>query len=78
MKLSDYLELIASVGFGTIEVRAKRPYRILDTENYDTDQNIYLESVEVCAIKDPMPQSPTTIKSRTSFIQPGKTDRWTC
>ena len=30
-------------------------YRVLDTKHYDTDTNIYLESVEVCAIKDPMP-----------------------
>ncbi len=72
MKLSDYLELIASVGFGTIEVRAKRPYRILDTENYDTDQNIYLESVEVCAIKDPMPEDGPCIFTGKTAIYFGK------
>ncbi len=52
--LKEYLDLIASVGFGTLEVRAKRPYRILDPKHYDTEELIFIESVEVCAIKDPM------------------------
>src|SRR3990172_2607229 len=51
--LSDYLNLLSETGFGTIEVRAKRPYRILSPNHYATDKIIYIESVEVCAIKDP-------------------------
>jgi len=53
--LNDYLKLLAEVGFGTVEVRAKRPYRILDPVHYATQENLYIESVEICAIKDPMP-----------------------
>ena len=53
--LKQYIQLISDTGFGTIEIRAKRPYRILDPLNYDTDKLIFIESVEVCAIKDPMP-----------------------
>ena len=56
LPLNEYIKMITDVGFGTIEIRAKRPYRILDPKNYDTDKNIYIESVEVCAIKDPMPE----------------------
>lgn len=56
LPLLEYLHLLTSVGFGTIEIRAKRPYRILDPRHYDTDNRILLESVEVCAIKDPMPK----------------------
>lgn len=55
LPLQDYIQMITDIGFGTVEIRAKRPYRILDPENYDTDSLIYIESVEVCAIKDPMP-----------------------
>jgi SAM-dependent methyltransferase len=55
LPLKDYLDIITSVGFGTIEIRAKRPYRILDPRHYDTHHRILLESVEVCAIKDPIP-----------------------
>jgi hypothetical protein len=46
--------MLTDVGFGTIEIRGRRPYRILDTENYATDELIFIESIEVCAIKDPM------------------------
>ncbi|MFM9983700.1 MAG: arsenosugar biosynthesis arsenite methyltransferase ArsM [Flavobacteriales bacterium] len=53
--MQDYLDLLTSVGFGTIEVRAKRPYRILDPAHYNTTENIFIESIEVAAIKDPMP-----------------------
>ncbi len=53
--IADYIKALTDVGFGTIEIRGRRPYRILDTVNYPTDELIYIESIEVCAIKDPMP-----------------------
>ncbi len=66
--LKEYLDLIASVGFGTLEVRAKRPYRILDPKHYDTDELIFIESVEVCAIKDPMPaDGPCIFTGKTAI-----------
>ncbi|TNF47963.1 MAG: methyltransferase domain-containing protein [Bacteroidetes bacterium] len=68
LSLKEYIDLIASVGFGTIEIRAKRPYRILDPKNYNTDRLIYLESVEVCAIKDPMPKDgPCVFTGKTAI-----------
>lgn len=68
MPLEKYLKMITDVGFGTIEVRAKRPYRILDTKNYNTTQNILVESVEVCAIKDPMPaDGPCIFTGKTAI-----------
>ena len=47
--------MLTDAGFGTIEIRARKPYRILDTKSYNTEELIYIESVEVAAIKDPMP-----------------------
>ncbi len=55
LPLKEYIKMITDVGFGTIEIRAKRAYRILAPGQYQTDELIYIESVEVCAIKDPMP-----------------------
>ena len=68
LPLKEYLNLIASVGFGTIEIRARRPYRILDPNNYDTDKIIFIESVEVCAIKDPMPKDGPCVFTGKSAI----------
>lgn len=56
LPLDDYLKMITDCGFGTVEVRARRPYRILDKPHYETDERIFIESVEVCTIKDPMPE----------------------
>lgn len=54
--MKDYIKMLTDVGFGTVEIRAKRPYRILSPNHYDIDENIIIESLEVCAIKDPMPE----------------------
>ena len=60
--------MITDIGFGTVEIRAKRPYRVLDTAHYDTEQNIFIESVEVCAIKDPMPaDGPCVFTGKTAI-----------
>lgn len=53
--MNDYIKRLTDVGFGTIEVRAKRPYRVLAPGQYATDELLVIESVEICAIKDPMP-----------------------
>lgn len=68
LSLKDYIKMITDCGFGTIEVRAKRAYRILSPNHYDTKENIYIESVEVCAIKDPMPEDgPCVFTGKTAI-----------
>lgn len=56
LPMKQYIDLITEAGFGTVEIRAKRPYRILSPNQYDCDENLFIESIEVCAIKDPMPE----------------------
>jgi SAM-dependent methyltransferase len=73
LTLNDYIKMITDVGFGTVEIRAKRPYRILDPLNYDTDKLIFIESVEVCAIKDPMPEDgPCVFTGKTAIYYGGE------
>ncbi len=55
LSIADYVKVLTDAGFGTIEIRARKPYRILDPKHYPTDELIYIESIEVAAIKDPMP-----------------------
>ena len=74
LPLSEYIKMLTDAGFGTIEVRARRPYRVLDPTHYDTDQLIYLESVEVCAIKDPMPKDGPCIFTGKTGIYFGEDD----
>lgn len=55
LPIETYVKTLTDAGFGTIEIRARKPYRILDPTHYPTDEIIYIESIEVAAIKDPMP-----------------------
>ncbi len=71
--MAEYVKMLTDAGFGTIEIRAKRPYRILDPKRYATDQNIYIESLEVCAIKDPMPEDgPCVFTGKTATYYGGE------
>jgi SAM-dependent methyltransferase len=75
--LQDYLDVITSIGFGTVEVRAKRPYRVLSTYQYpDLKENIIIESVEICAIKDPMPDDGPCIFTGKAAIFFGKEENF--
>ncbi len=66
--LKEYVKMLTDTGFGTIEIRAKRPYRILDPKHYATTELLYIESVEVCAIKDPMPaDGPCVFTGKTAI-----------
>lgn len=71
VSLDEYLAMIAEAGFGTLEVRAKRPYRVLAPGQYDVDKLIYIESVEVAAIKDPIPDDGPCIFTGKSAIYYG-------
>lgn len=72
--IANYIKALTDVGFGTIEIRGRRPYRILDTENYPTDELIFIESIEVCAIKDPMPVDGACVFTGKAAIYYGKED----
>ena len=72
--LKEYVKMLTDVGFGTIEIRARRPYRILDPKHYPTDTTIFIESVEVCAIKDPMPADGPCVFTGKSAIYFGDED----
>lgn len=74
ISLKDYTDTLAEVGFGTIEIRSRRPYRILSPGQYPTDEIIYIESVEVCAIKDPMPEDGPCVFTGKSAIYFGDSE----
>ncbi len=68
LPLSEYLAALVDAGFGTLEVRARRPYRVLDAARYGLEDNLLLEAVEVVAIKDPVPaDGPCIFTGRTAI-----------
>ncbi|WP_025742416.1 arsenosugar biosynthesis arsenite methyltransferase ArsM [Aquimarina pacifica] len=74
LPIAEYVKALTDVGFGTIEIRARKPYRILDPKHYNTDELIYIESIEVAAIKDPMPKDGPCIFTGKAAIYYGDQD----
>ncbi|ASV30173.1 arsenosugar biosynthesis arsenite methyltransferase ArsM [Maribacter cobaltidurans] len=74
LPIREYVKALTDVGFGTIEIRARKPYRILDPKNYPTEELIYIESIEVAAIKDPMPEDGPCVFTGKSAIYYGDED----
>jgi SAM-dependent methyltransferase len=68
LPLAAYVQRLADAGFGTIEVRARRPYRILAPRHYATERCVHIDSVEICAIKDPVPADGACVFTGRSAI----------
>ncbi|NEP55784.1 MAG: methyltransferase domain-containing protein [Symploca sp. SIO2G7] len=52
----EYTQHLVDVGFGQIEIRARRPYRLLDCHNYNLDEPLLLESLDSVSFKLPIPK----------------------
>jgi SAM-dependent methyltransferase len=74
LPIAEYIKMLTDAGFGTIEIRARKPYRILDPKNYPTEELIYIESIEVAAIKDPMPEDGPCVFTGKAAIYYGDQD----
>ena len=74
LPIAEYVKALTDAGFGTIEIRARKPYRILDPKHYATKELIYIESIEVAAIKDPMPTDGPCIFTGKAAIYFGQED----
>ena len=53
--MEDYLSAIIEAGFGAVEVRSRRPYRMLSTTEFEIETDLLLETVEVAAYQLPIP-----------------------
>jgi SAM-dependent methyltransferase len=69
------IEMLVEAGFGMLEVRARRPYRLLDPDRYGLQKPILLESIEVAAFKETVPpDGPCVFTGRTAiFFGPDET-----
>ena len=71
ISLDEYIAALVRAGFATIEIRARHAYRVLSPEHHKTEKPIAIDSVEVCAIKDPMPPDGPCIFSGKTAIYYG-------
>ena len=68
----EYTQLIINAGFGQVEIRARRPYSLLNKHSYQLQENILLESLDSVAFKVEIPSDGACIFTGKTAIYAGK------
>jgi len=67
----EYIQHLVDVGFGQVEIRARRPYRLLDCQNYNLEAPLLLESLDSVSFKVLMPEDGPCIFTVKTAIYTG-------
>ena len=67
----QYVQHLVDAGFGQVEIRARRPYRLLDRQSYGLEEDLLLESVDSVSFKVPIPEDGACIFTGKTAIYPG-------
>ncbi|MEG4631676.1 arsenosugar biosynthesis arsenite methyltransferase ArsM [Microcoleus sp. AR_TQ3_B6] len=67
----EYVQHLVDVGFGQVEVRARRPYRLLDKHNYQLDADLLLYSLDSVSFKVDVPEDGACIFTGKTAIYRG-------
>lgn len=68
----EYIQHLVNVGFGQVEIRARRPYRLLDCETYGLETPLLLESLDSVSFKVIIPEDGPCIFTGKTAIYGGK------
>jgi ubiquinone/menaquinone biosynthesis C-methylase UbiE len=74
MTYTAYTQQLIDAGFGQIEIRARRPYRLLDTHGFNLDQPLLLESLDTVSFKVPIPADGACIFTGKTAIYQGESE----
>ncbi|NEO72559.1 arsenosugar biosynthesis arsenite methyltransferase ArsM [Moorena sp. SIO3H5] len=67
----SYVQHLVKSGFGQVEIRAKRPYRLLDCQNYNLEEPLLLESLDSVSFKVVIPEDGPCIFTGKTAIYMG-------
>lgn len=67
----EYMQHLIAIGFGQAEIRARRPYRLLDAQSYGLEAPLLLESLDSVAFKVPIPEDGACIFTGKTAIYYG-------
>ena len=68
---TEYTQHLIAAGFGQIEIRARRPYRLLDVQTYDLDTPLLLESLDSVSFKVEIPADGACIFTGKTAVYHG-------
>jgi SAM-dependent methyltransferase len=74
MPLQEYLGHLIAAGFGMIEIRSRRPYRVLDRRRFGVTADLLLESIELVAIKGPVPPDGACVFAGETVVYTGENE----
>ena len=70
----DYTQSLIDTGFGQVEIRARRPYRLLDAATYNLNEALLLESLDSVSFKVPIAPDGACIFTGKMAIYSGSED----
>ncbi len=70
----EYVQHLVDAGFGQVEIRARRPYRLLDSQSYGLESPLLLESLDSVSFKVPIPEDGACIFTGKAAIYSGSQD----
>ncbi|GAC1464494.1 MAG: arsenosugar biosynthesis arsenite methyltransferase ArsM [Chamaesiphon sp.] len=70
----QYIQHLVEAGFGQVEIRARRPYRLLDCQSYSLKEPLLLESLDSVSFKVPIPEDGPCIFTGKTAIYAGAKD----
>ncbi len=70
----QYIKHLIDNGFGQVEIRTRRPYRLLDIHNYQLDEPLLLESLDTVSFKVAIPEDGACIFTGKTAIYHGNLD----
>ena len=70
----DYTQKIIDAGFGQVEIRARRPYRLLNAKTYDLSEHLMLESLDSVSFKVPIAADGACIFTGKMAVYAGEQD----
>ena len=68
---AEYVQQLIAIGFGQIEIRARRPYRLLDCPTYGLETPLLLESLDSVSFKVPIPEDGACVFTGKTAIYCG-------
>lgn len=67
----EYIQRIINVGFGQVEIRSRRPYRLLNSQTYNLPKHLLLESLDSVSFKVPIPEDGACVFTGKTAIYSG-------
>jgi len=74
LPLDEYLGALVAAGFGTVEIRSRRPYRALDRKRHGLERDLLLETIEAVAVNVPIPEDGACVFTGETAIYVGDDD----